>query len=104
MLVKEDASYWDTVALLASICDAKNDVAEAEAHRSFIPPTSQVVIDADALGYLDRTVVREKTASALVHIAQAGLSNSQPSPGLQQEDAGLAPNQFPPVCRHLLWN
>ncbi|EGU84878.1 hypothetical protein FOXB_04607, partial [Fusarium oxysporum f. sp. conglutinans Fo5176] len=64
MLGKEDASCWDTVALLASICDAKNDVAEAEAHRSFIPPTSHVVIDADALGYLDRTVVREKTASA----------------------------------------
>ncbi|TVY62683.1 Heat shock 70 kDa protein 12B [Fusarium oxysporum f. sp. cubense] len=93
MLGKEDASCWDTVALLASICDAKNDVAEAEAHRSFIPPTSHVVIDADALGYLDRTVVREKTTSALVHIAQAGMSNSQSSPGLQQEDARLTPIQ-----------
>ncbi|RYC79538.1 hypothetical protein BFJ63_vAg17574 [Fusarium oxysporum f. sp. narcissi] len=45
VLGKESASCWDTLALLASICAAKNDVAEAEAHRSFIPPTYQVVTD-----------------------------------------------------------
>lgn len=51
---KTDPSYFDTLGLLASICDKKNDVAEAEAHRSFIPASVRVVDDADALEYLRR--------------------------------------------------
>lgn len=51
---KTDPSYFDTLGLLASICDKKDDVAEAEAHRSFIPTSVCVVDDADALGYLRR--------------------------------------------------
>ncbi|KAK2684677.1 hypothetical protein QWA68_016562 [Fusarium oxysporum] len=99
-LGKESASCWDTLALLASICAAKNDVAEAEAHRSFIPPTYQVMTDTDALAYLDRTVARDQTAPALLHTAEAGLTSRQTSSALRQDDPEVIssqPSAIPPI-------
>lgn len=51
---KKNYWYWDTLALLAAICDARGDPVEAEVHRSFIPSTCGVTVDDDALLYLDR--------------------------------------------------
>lgn len=45
---------WESLALLARICEAKNDPLEAEAHRSFLPASyyPQAATDLDPLEYL----------------------------------------------------
>ncbi|KAK3381886.1 hypothetical protein B0H63DRAFT_376962, partial [Podospora didyma] len=50
---KSHPSYYETLGLLASICDARNDAVEAEAHRSFIPVGYEHV-ERDPLAYLNR--------------------------------------------------
>ncbi|KAK3936725.1 heat shock 70 kDa protein 12B [Diplogelasinospora grovesii] len=51
---KDHPSCWETLALLASICNARNDAVEAEAHQSFIPISYPVHADKDPLTYLNR--------------------------------------------------
>lgn len=54
VLGKSHPSPWEMLALLASICDSRDDAIEAEAHRSFIPASYRPVADTDPLEYLNR--------------------------------------------------
>ncbi|KAH7242647.1 hypothetical protein BKA59DRAFT_481149 [Fusarium tricinctum] len=56
VLGKDHSSCWESLTLLASICMARNKIVEAEAHRSFIPRISEILVDAKALIYLERSV------------------------------------------------
>ena len=52
VLGKTDPACWETLDLLASICEAKNDPLEAEAHRSFIPLSNYQFTYVDPLDYV----------------------------------------------------
>ncbi|CAJ0551398.1 Ff.00g113280.m01.CDS01 [Fusarium sp. VM40] len=56
VLGRDHSSCWESLALLASICMARNMIVEAEAHRSFIPRISEISVDVKALIYLERSV------------------------------------------------
>ncbi|KAK3293689.1 uncharacterized protein B0H64DRAFT_218475 [Chaetomium fimeti] len=49
---KENLSCWETLALLSRICEAQGEMEEAEAHRTFIPPSYQPVLHLEPLVYL----------------------------------------------------
>lgn len=57
ILGKTDPLCWDTLDLLAHICNTKSDPLEAEAHRSFLPASyPQAVTADDPVEYLLHTI------------------------------------------------
>jgi hypothetical protein len=54
VLGKSDPSSSETLSLLATICDTRDDPIEAEAHRSFLPQSFEPINDSNAIAYLDR--------------------------------------------------
>lgn len=79
VLGKLHPSCWDSLALLASISEARNDIAEAEAQRSFIPPKAQVPSDATALAYLDRSLPSDPLISPTRDRAETSASSQADS-------------------------
>ncbi|KAF7556472.1 hypothetical protein G7Z17_g1395 [Cylindrodendrum hubeiense] len=91
---KSDPSCWDTSALLSRICFARNDIAEAEAHMSFIPSSyfqgglqrrsmyssDRQVSDLDALAYLNNSVLQNHAALPPVDASEAGSSTTTGTP------------------------
>ncbi|KAF4470737.1 hypothetical protein FALBO_2338 [Fusarium albosuccineum] len=92
VLGKDHPSCWDTLALLVSICIARNKTVEAEAHRSFIPPSLLVAVDTDALTYLNRSV-----GNLIPSTNSSDMSSSIQQPLIPQQpySSGL-----PPAAQH----
>jgi hypothetical protein len=95
VLGKDHTSCWETLALLVSICTAKNKMVEAEAHRSFIPYDWPVKSDAEPLTYLDRSVGNSGTA---VHSSIVGSSSQR---SLTPQQQSVPSQQYPPRQPHL---
>ncbi|KAJ3546014.1 hypothetical protein NM208_g2227 [Fusarium decemcellulare] len=92
VLGKDHSSCWETLALLVSICIARNKTVEAEAHRSFIPPSLLVAVDTDALAYLNRSV-----GNLIPSTNSSDMSSSIQQPLIPQQpySSGL-----PPATQH----
>jgi hypothetical protein len=76
---KKNASYYQSMGLLASIYDFQGDAIEAEACRSFIPPNT--VVEVDPLAYLFGTknplIPRTETGAVLTELPRR-ISTVQP--------------------------
>ncbi|RBA20903.1 hypothetical protein FPRO05_08350 [Fusarium proliferatum] len=86
VLGKDNLSCWETLTLLVFICKARNRIAEAEVHRSFIPNYETIAIDPEALTYLDRSVgalTRPCNISDMVQQTQQPLAFQQEYPPSQ---------------------